>query len=100
MLGIGFAADRIEALSAENEQLLQQMTGEAIIESRLHDINTELLAENGRLRETLEMCLGELYAPDQNCSCHISAPCNDCADYGFIREAMDAARAALKGAEQ
>lgn len=34
-----------------------------------------------------------LLPPDQNCSCHISPPCNDCMEYGGIREAIEQATA-------
>lgn len=35
------------------------------------------------------------HAPDANCSCHLSAPCGDCTDYGGLREAIEEANAAL-----
>ena len=56
----------------------------------------ELEADVARLRDALEVCAAELYAPYPECSCHIHPPCGDCADYGSIREAIDIARAALK----
>ena len=55
----------------------------------------ELEAEVKRLRDALEVCVAELYAPVPGCSCHISPPCADCVDYGSIREAIAVARAAL-----
>ena len=55
----------------------------------------ELEAEVKRLRDALEVCVAELYAPVPGCSCHISPPCADCVDYGSIREAIDIARTAL-----
>ena len=55
----------------------------------------ELEAEVERLREALEVCVAELYAPDPACSCRIDPPCRDCIDYGAIREAIAVARAAL-----
>lgn len=55
----------------------------------------ELEAEVERLREALEVCAAELYAPDPECGCHICPPCKDCVDYGSIREAIDIARTAL-----
>lgn len=51
------------------------------------------------LAEALEACLGELYAPEAGCSCHISPPCNDCVDYASIRDAIDLALAALAKAK-
>lgn len=34
--------------------------------------------------------------PEPNCSCHISAPCNDCVEYSAIREAIADAEAYLE----
>jgi hypothetical protein len=51
------------------------------------------------VRDTLEMSLGELYAPEPVCTCHINPPCRDCVDYGSTREAIkwgNKALAALK----
>lgn len=52
-----------------------------------------LRAENSKLRNERELILevGEmlneyLYAPESNCSCHISPPCRDCVDYSEVRE--------------
>lgn len=55
----------------------------------------DLLALVERLVGALEVCDEELYAPDTGCSCHIAPPCKSCVQYGSIREAKDAARAAL-----
>lgn len=60
------------------------------------EIIAEIIAENKRLREALELCLDELWAPQEGCSCHISPPCGDCVEYQSIREAIAVARAALK----
>ena len=38
--------------------------------------------------------------PENNCSCHISAPCNDCVDYSGLREAFSTTRAALREIEE
>lgn len=52
------------------------------------------LAE-GRAREKVLMVAIESLVenvdrpPDANCSCHISPPCNDCIDYGGLREAFE-----------
>jgi len=35
--------------------------------------------------------------PAPNCSCHVSPPCNDCVEYGALREAIAEAKKALKG---
>lgn len=55
----------------------------------------DLLALVEKLVGALEVCDEELYAPDTGCSCHIAPPCKSCIQYGSIREAKDAARAAL-----
>lgn len=45
--------------------------------------------QRDNLLAALELLLERMdLPPDQNCSCHISPPCNDCADYGGIREAI------------
>ena len=56
---------------------------------------TEAEAKLAMAREAIELCLGELDAPEPNCSCHISPPCRDCTDYAGTREAINAARACL-----
>jgi len=33
--------------------------------------------------------------PDGNCSCHINPPCNDCVNYGGIRESIEYAEKAI-----
>lgn len=33
--------------------------------------------------------------PEPRCSCHLSPPCNDCIDYGGLREAFECANAAI-----
>jgi hypothetical protein len=50
---------------------------------------------NEAMKAALEQCLEHLYAPNANCSCHISPPCNDCVDYAGIRDAIRDAKAAL-----
>lgn len=37
----------------------------------------------------LELCRAH-DIPDANCACHLSAPCNDCRDYGELRELVRA----------
>ena len=56
---------------------------------------TRALRDAERMREALEACLEELYAPEASCSCHISPPCGDCVDYASVREAIALARQAL-----
>lgn len=42
----------------------------------------------GLLEDTFRDALEQFYAPEPNCSCHISPPCNDCVDYGAVREVL------------
>jgi len=44
-----------------------------------------LLLSREVIAALLEM---QIRPPARNCSCHISPPCNDCVDYGGLREAM------------
>ena len=78
------------------QQRLTNQAAAAIIDQHYAPV----IAEVERLREALEMALVELYAPEPNCSCHISPPCGDCVDYSSIREAADKARTALARKEQ
>ncbi len=57
--------------------------------------NAELRKQADALAEALERAVGELYAPEPGCSCHISPPCSDCADYACIREVNALGYAAL-----
>jgi hypothetical protein len=48
------------------------------------------------LRDALELLVESVgRPPDGNCSCHISPPCNDCVDYGGLREAFESVDVAL-----
>ena len=47
------------------------------------------------LRECVERLLEYVDAPEKNCSCHIFPPCNDCVDYGDLRELQEASKEAL-----
>ena len=51
----------------------------------------ELIASVSELLEELE----STPIPEANCSCHISSPCNDCVNYGRLREVIKSAYAAL-----
>ena len=45
------------------------------------------------LRHAVEMFLERAdEPPEPNCSCHLSPPCNDCVDYGGLREAFSVGR--------
>jgi len=48
-----------------------------------------------QLEAVLEFVRESLYAPEPNCSCHISPPCQDCIDHSLTREILETARAAL-----
>lgn len=53
-----------------------------------------LLAEGQAREKVLMVAIESLVEnvdrpPDANCSCHISPPCNDCVDYGGLREAFE-----------
>lgn len=53
----------------------------------LHEIK-RLKAINSALVKLCEEAIESHYAPDPNCSCHISPPCSDCVEYGGIRETV------------
>ena len=44
---------------------------------------------------TIESLIEMNYAPESNCSCHISPPCNDCVDYYRAREVNEHAKSAI-----
>lgn len=49
-----------------------------------------------RLSAALEYLLENTERPpERNCACHLSPPCNDCVDYGSIRDAISNAEEAL-----
>ncbi len=58
--------------------------------------NAELRKQADALAEALERAVGELYAPEPGCSCHISPPCSDCVDYAGIREVNALGHAAYR----
>ena len=58
---------------------------------------TALVAEVGRLRALLERVNDEVYAPDPHCNCIKAPPCNDCVEYGGLRELLNDIRSALGG---
>lgn len=50
----------------------------------------------GRMRVYGEQLLDAIdEPPDAHCSCHLSPPCSDCVDYGYLREAIRDFKAAL-----
>ena len=58
-----------------------------------------LEAENIKLRGLLQDWLDNIDIPEANCSCHLSPPCGDCVEYGYIRDIAMATRKALEGAK-
>ena len=48
--------------------------------------NEALKAELALAKELLEAWRDAVNIPRTNCSCHISAPCNDCYEWGALRE--------------
>ena len=92
-------SDDVEKLEAENAQLkarcdlwnkkytdlMQSVEYAAITNSELN----ELRAENTLLRELLGAWYSDVSIPGPNCSCHISPPCNDCVEWGGLREAAE-----------
>lgn len=56
----------------------------------------ELNDNQTALKTTLEMFLEVTdVPPDKHCTCHISPPCGDCVDNGYLRDAFELARAAI-----
>jgi hypothetical protein len=55
-------------------------------------LTAELRAE---LIYTIESLIEMNYAPESNCSCHISPPCNDCVEYSRAREVNEHAKSAI-----
>lgn len=60
---VGMSAEREMALRGEVERLLQQLTGAAINEDQMHDINSTLRAEVERLRRALGSVIEEWDRP-------------------------------------
>lgn len=63
-----------------------------------HEIH-RLQAINAALVAVCEDAIESSYAPDPNCSCHISPPCSDCVEYTDIRETVAYLREALAKAK-
>ena len=51
------------------------------------------------LRAALEAFVDNSYAPESNCSCHLSPPCRDCVEFGGIRELIAEGQKALAAYE-
>ena len=57
------------------------------IRSDIHEAEIDALkAELALAKELLEDWRDAVTIPRTNCSCHISAPCNDCYEWGALRE--------------
>jgi len=69
--------------------------GALIAESIRTAANARLMAAAPSLLATLELLVDLVYVPDADCRCHVAPPCNDCVEYSGLREALDAARAAI-----
>lgn len=53
------------------------------------------IACDEHLTRLVEELLDNIYIPERHCNCHISPPCNDCVEYGGLREIVDAVRRSL-----
>ena len=57
------------------------------IRADIHEAEIDSLkAELALAKELLEDWRDAVTIPRTNCSCHISAPCNDCYEWGALRE--------------
>lgn len=60
-----------------------------------------MTAVANQLAAALELLLERTdHPPAANCSCHLSPPCNDCVNWGGLREAISDAEAALAAHDQ
>jgi len=62
---------------------------------RLEDEIDRLQKRVDLLSEYLQEFVSDDQTPEQNCSCHISPPCNDCVENSWKRELVKDSRAAL-----
>jgi hypothetical protein len=76
-MGLVAAADRLDQLERENAALRQ---------------------DKKRLEGVVETFIETINVPEANCSCHISAPCDDCFLYGYTRDVVREARTILDAA--
>jgi len=42
----------------------------------------------------------EGFIPEKDCRCHLSPPCNDCVEFGYMRELLDTVRSSAKREEE
>lgn len=69
------ARERIEVLLADLEAANHRV-------AELEQLNTQLRCVGDELYDLVQ-------APEPNCSCHLSPPCNDCVEHGGAREIKD-----------
>jgi hypothetical protein len=60
--------------------------------------NAGLRQDKKRLEGVVETFIETINVPEANCSCHISAPCDDCFLYGYTRDVVREARTILDAA--
>jgi len=82
--------------------IFQQHHAFQVAEVLTRNCSAEMTAANARLiaaapymLSVLEDVEANFYAPDPNCSCHLSSPCNDCADYAGQREILSNVRSVI-----
>lgn len=66
--------------------------GDYVEYDEAHAIEQErdaLKAELALAKELLERWYNDSDIPESNCSCHISAPCNDCIEWSALRETAE-----------
>lgn len=69
------------------------------LEDPERDARAHLIAAAPEMLSMLKWLEEITVYPERNCSCHLSPPCNDCVEYGAIREAMENTRALIAKAE-
>ena len=74
--------DHIQRMSNDMDEMAAEIT-------KLRDENTALLRRLDRLLIWGDELDALADAPDKNCSCHLCPPCNDCVEFGGIREAKE-----------
>lgn len=71
-------------------------SGKSVAASGLEALPQTSLQETAhKAWAALSECVDLLYAPDANCSCHISPPCRDCVDHAGTRSVLEAAHEAI-----
>lgn len=78
-----------EALPDELSAHAQRLRAALAVDQQERD---QALAVRRALEDLLEVA--DL-APEKNCSCHLSPPCNDCIEWNGLRDAIANARAVI-----